>query len=43
MGVVKDGLILTAGLCPHRARMLKAKDGTEPLALALAEAMKEKK
>jgi len=42
-GVVKDGLILTSGLCPHMARTLKTSDGTGPLALALAEAMKEKK
>ena len=42
-GVVKDGLILTSGLCPHMARTMKTKDGSEPLALALAEAMKEKK
>jgi putative intracellular protease/amidase len=42
-GVVRDGLILTSGLCPHMARTLKTSDGTEPLALALAEAMKENK
>jgi protease I len=42
-GVVRDGLILTSGLCPHMARTLKTNDGTESLALALAEAMKEKK
>jgi protease I len=42
-GVVRDGLILTSGLCPHMARTLKVKDGTEALALALVEAMKEKK
>jgi putative intracellular protease/amidase len=42
-GVVRDGLVLTSGLCPHMARTLKTNDGTEPLALALAEAMKEKK
>jgi len=42
-GVVRDGLILTSGLCPHMARTMKTKDGSEPLALALAEAMKEKK
>ena len=41
-GVVRDGLILTAGLCPHMARTMKTRDGSEPLALALAEAMKEK-
>jgi putative intracellular protease/amidase len=40
-GVVRDGLILTSGLCPHMARTLKTSDGTEPL--ALVEAMKDKK
>jgi len=30
-------------MCPHMARTMKTKDGSEPLALALAEAMKEKK
>jgi putative intracellular protease/amidase len=40
-GVVRDGLILTSGLCPHMARTLKTNDGSE--ALALVEAMKEKK
>ena len=40
-GVVRDGLILTSGLCPHMARTMKAADGTEPLALAFAAAMKE--
>jgi putative intracellular protease/amidase len=42
-GVVRDGLILTSGLCPHMARTLKTNDGSEGLALALAEAMKERK
>jgi protease I len=42
-GVVRDGLIVTSGLCPHMARTLKTNDGTEALALALVEAMKEKK
>ncbi len=40
-GVMRDGLILTSALCPHMARTMKTKDGTEGLALALAEAMKE--
>jgi protease I len=31
-GVVRDELILTSGLCPHMARTLKTKDGTEQLA-----------
>lgn len=39
-GVVRDGLILTSGLCPHMARTLKTNDGTEQLSLALVEAMK---
>ncbi len=42
-GVVRDGLVLTSGLCPHMARTLKANDGSEPFALALVAAMKEKK
>jgi putative intracellular protease/amidase len=42
-GVVRDGLIITSGICPYMALKSKDKDGTEPLALALAEAMKEKK
>ena len=42
-GVVRDGLILTSAMCPHMARTMKVPDGSEPLALALAEAMKEKK
>jgi putative intracellular protease/amidase len=42
-GVVRDGLIITSGICPYMALKSKDKDGTEQLALALAEAMKEKK
>jgi putative intracellular protease/amidase len=42
-GVVRDGLIITSGICPYMALKTKDKDGTEPLALALAEAMKKKK
>jgi putative intracellular protease/amidase len=42
-GVVRDGLILTSGTCPHMARTMKIPDGSEKLALTLAEAMKEKK
>jgi putative intracellular protease/amidase len=42
-GVVRDGLILTSGYCPFMALKMNVKDGTEQLALALAEAMKEKK
>ena len=41
-GVVKDGLILTSGICPSMARARKLKDGTEELTLALVEAMKAK-
>ncbi len=42
-GVVRDGFIVTSGICPYMALKTKDKDGTEQLALALAEAMKEKK
>ncbi len=42
-GVVVDGLILTSGICPYMALKSKDKDGTEQLALMLAEAMKKKK
>lgn len=42
-GVVTDGLILTSGYCPFMALKMNVKDGTEQLAVALVEAMKEKK
>jgi putative intracellular protease/amidase len=42
-GVVRDGLILTSGICPYMSLKMKTKDGTEELALALAAAMKERK
>jgi protease I len=42
-GVVRDGLIITSGICPYMALKSKDKDGTEQVALALVEAMKEKK
>jgi putative intracellular protease/amidase len=42
-GVVRDGLIITSGICPYMALKAKANDGTEQLALALAAAMKENK
>lgn len=42
-GVVTDGLIITSGICPYMELKAKMKDGTEELALALVEAMKEKK
>ena len=42
-GVVSDGLILTSGYCPYMALKMNTKDGTEQLARALVEVMKEKK
>jgi protease I len=42
-GVVRDGLIITSGICPYMALKMNTKDGTEQLALALAAAMKEGK
>ena len=42
-GVVTDGLIITSGICPYMELKAKMKDGTEQVALALVEAMKEKK
>jgi putative intracellular protease/amidase len=42
-GVVRDGLIITSGICPYMALKTKANDGTEQLALALVAAMKDKK
>jgi protease I len=42
-GVVRDGLIITSGICPYMALKSKEKDGTEPLTLALVEAMKAEK
>ena len=42
-GVVRDGLIITSGICPYMALKMKTKDGTERLALALAAAMKHGK
>jgi protease I len=41
-GVVRDGLILTSGICPYMALKSKDKDGTEQLAVALANAMNGK-
>jgi len=38
-GVVRDGLIITSGICPYMALKTNAKDGTEQLALALVAAM----
>jgi len=42
-GVVRDGLILTSGICPYMAIKSKDKDGTQQLAIKFVEAMKEKK
>jgi putative intracellular protease/amidase len=42
-GVVRDGLIITSGICPYMALKANDKDGTEQLALALVGAMKEEK
>ena len=42
-GVVRDGLVITSGICPYMALKAKMNDGTEQLALALVAAMKEKK
>jgi putative intracellular protease/amidase len=42
-GVVKDGLVITSGICPYMALKSNDKDGTESLAHALADAMKERK
>ena len=42
-GVVRDGLIITSGICPYMTLKMNAKDGTEQVALALAAAMKEGK
>jgi putative intracellular protease/amidase len=42
-GVVRDGLIITSGICPYYALKTKASDGTEQVALALVAAMKDKK
>ena len=40
-GIVKDGLIITSGICPYMELKAKMKDGTKELALSLAEAMGE--
>ena len=42
-GVVRDGLIITSGICPYMALKEKMNDGTEQLALALVAAMKDRK
>jgi putative intracellular protease/amidase len=41
-GVVRDGLVITSGICPFMAlKMANVKDGTEDVTLALIQAMKE--
>lgn len=40
-GVVRDGLIITSGICPYMALKAKMEDGTEEVSLALANAMNE--
>ncbi len=42
-GVVRDGLVITSGICPNMARTMKKPDGTEQLTLVLVEAIKGKK
>jgi putative intracellular protease/amidase len=42
-GVVRDGLIITSGICPYMELKAKMKDGTEEVTLALIQAMKENK
>jgi putative intracellular protease/amidase len=39
-GVVRDGYIITSGICPFMARRDEIKDGTEELANALVKAIK---
>lgn len=40
-GVVRDGLVMTSGICPWVELKMGGKEHSEELALALAEAMKE--
>ena len=40
-GVVRDGLIITSGICPYMMLKADMKDGTEALAYALVAAMRE--
>jgi protease I len=42
-GGVKDGLVLSSGICPYMARALRTSDGTEQLTRALVEVMKSKR
>ena len=39
-GVVRDGNIITSGICPFMARQDEIEDGTEELAIALVKAIK---
>ena len=40
-GVVRDGLVMTSGICPYVELKMGGKEHSEELALTLAEAMKE--
>ena len=40
--VVRDGMVLTSGICPYMARQIKSSDGTEQPALALVNAINGK-
>jgi putative intracellular protease/amidase len=42
-GVVRDGLVITSGICPYMELKAKMKDGTEEVTLVLIQAMKENK
>jgi protease I len=42
-GVVRDGLVITSGICPYMELKAKMKDGTEEVTLAFIKAMKEKR
>jgi putative intracellular protease/amidase len=42
-GVVRDGLVITGGICPYMTLKAKEKDTTESLSLALVEAMKKQR
>jgi putative intracellular protease/amidase len=41
-GVVRDGLVVTSGICPYVSRQLKTSDETEQLTLTLVQAIKGK-
>ena len=42
-GVVRDGLVITSGICPYMELKAKMKDGTEEVTIAFIKAMKEKR